>query len=282
MPARAADRHRNRLGGRTAAGYRGSGRKAATATRHITRSAAFGPSAPPDRMDSRLLRRVPRRGGKNGAVVRGSAEGPGDDDRISPHRRLAGTHDAPAPGSHRRTGRRTGQYPRTVGHCRRVRRGPSRAGQSGRPRTCRGGLRPALRHRTPGFRTGRSERRAASGLRRVLRCGAQARLRTVPARWRYGIGQDGNLFRTCGGGLAHGAAGAGAVARNRLDRELSPSVRRTLRRRPHPVAFLAQIDRAQACLSRGLRRLGAGGGRSTLCPVPAVRKARADRRRRGA
>ncbi len=67
-----------------------------------------------------------------------------------------------------------------------------------------------------------------------------------------------------------------------LDRKLPAPVRRSLRRRPHRVAFQPEIDRAAARLARHRRGQRASGRRRAVGAVPALSPAGPDRRGRGA
>ena len=106
-----------------------------------------------------------------------------------------------------------------------------------------------------------------------------AQVRALPARRRHRIGQDRMLFRSHRRGDHCGAAGAGAAARNRADREFPAPLRGALRHAPDPVAQLGQGERAAAGMARGGERRGASRRRRAFGAVPAVCQSRPDRRR---
>ncbi len=103
-------------------------------------------------------------------------------------------------------------------------------------------------------------------------------LRLAPRR-RHRLRQDGGLFRSGRRDAPRRPAGAGTVAGDRADRRVSRPLRRALRLATRGMAFGGRREDARACLARGGERRGARAGRRTFGALPALFRARADRRR---
>ena len=112
--------------------------------------------------------------------------------------------------------------------------------------------------------------------------GGRRRLFGHAPRRRHRLGQDRGLFRGGGRGGEGRPAGADPAAGDRAHRRFPRPLRPPLRHAPGGMALGGGAARPRAGVARGRRRRGAGGGRRPLGPVPAVRRPRPHRRRRGA